>query len=187
MGTAHLSERVRANDSFLMAVTRHKATAQRLLAFAPAAACLGLASTHCRRLRSVTKQEKRWSSRSGQPVSLYRISVVRGKYGFSISGTGEWTAGSGAGESVVTGQATKDELAHLTQLAADVLTAGAANCEARPLLPPGVNETVTVKKGDHETILRGAGGCLQSNCGAATSAAGKLFAFADQIINKYYP
>lgn len=170
-----------------MVGTMRKAGSQRLLIFALTAACLGsLASTALSQTANRDETKNLLVVEVRTTCELIPDARCKGKYGFSISSNGEWTAGSGAGQSVVTGQTTKGELAHLRQFAAD-LRAGAANCEARPLSPPGVSETVIVKKGDEELVLRGAGGRLQPNCGAPASAAGRLFAFASQIMEKYYP
>jgi hypothetical protein len=114
----------------------------------------------------------------------------QGAFGFRVSATGEWRAGPSPDGRSSAGRLTRAERAHLRSAIEQALhgrTTAVEGCPPRPMMIPGVAETLTVANRGRKIVLRGAGGKIDPLCGAVTSANAALFSFVDSLMRRYYP
>jgi hypothetical protein len=111
----------------------------------------------------------------------------RGGYRFRVARDGTWLAGPDPSGFSVSGRLSKSERRRLRR----------ARCWAAPQDNRRIvivvkqfrvsAKTVTVQGPERAVTLDGAGGQLNPSCAPGRPAAAELFAFADALLQRYYP
>ena len=114
----------------------------------------------------------------------------KGAFGYTIAANGSWTAGPDpATGRAYNGELTSQEWSELRNLVKHFFAAKPNTnytCPVRPIVP-GISETIIVKvPGEPDVTLRGLGGKIDLNCGAAVSGS-PLFKKSDELMQRYYP